>query len=103
MKRAVRKEFEVKCDGKVAIKKAFRGTVTSYSADRALFRIDFEDNDWEEWDFEELRMNIVMDVKYGDRKDDHGLTRNEKIAERQSRAMLAAYEESCSNNSRRRT
>ena len=93
LKRAVRKEFEVKCDGKVAIKKAFRGTVTSYSADRALFRIDFEDNDWEEWDFEELRMNIVMDVKYGDRKDDHGLTRNEKIAERQSRAMLAAYEE----------
>ena len=47
--------------------------------DRALFRIDFEDNDWEEWDFEELRMNRIMDTKCGDHKEDHGKILNTKM------------------------
>ena len=42
------------------------GVVKSYSPMRALFKVTYVDDDWEELDFEELQMILVMGVPYGD-------------------------------------
>ena len=42
---------------------------------RALFQVTYVDEDWEELDFEELQMILVMGVPYGDSEHDSGKTR----------------------------
>lgn len=91
--RDVRKKFEISLAGIVTVWKVFRGKVKSYSKDRALFKIKFEDRDREEWDFEELKMNLVMLVKHGDQESDHGLTRSEQQEKLQEQALHSILEE----------
>ena len=53
------------------------GVVKSYSPMRALFKVTYVDDDWEELDFEELQMILIMGVPYGDSDHDSGKTRAE--------------------------
>ena len=91
--REVRKKFEISLAGRVTVWKVFNGKVKSYSEDRALFKIKFEDDDREEWDFEELKMNLVMSKKHGDQSSDHGVTRAEQQEKLQEQALHSILEE----------
>ena len=42
--------------------KPMEGVVKSYFPMRALFKVTYVDDDWEELDFEELHMILVMGV-----------------------------------------
>ena len=57
--------------------KPMEGVVKSYSPMRELFKVTYVDDDWEELDFEELQMILVMGVPYGDSEHDSGKTRAE--------------------------
>ena len=53
------------------------GVVKSYSPMRTLFKVTYVDDDWEEHDFEELKMIFVLGVPHGDSEHDSGKTRVE--------------------------
>jgi hypothetical protein len=40
--------------------KPMEGVVKSYSPMRAVFKVTYVDDDWEELDFEELQMILIM-------------------------------------------
>jgi hypothetical protein len=56
-------------------KPTMEGVVKSYSSMRALFEVTYVHDDWEELDFEELQMILVMGVPYGYSEHDSGKTR----------------------------
>jgi hypothetical protein len=57
--------------------KPMEGVVKSYYPMCALFKVTYVDDDWEELDFEELQMILIMGVPYGDSEHDTGKTREE--------------------------
>ena len=75
--RKIRKYFSILDATKTEMWKPMEGVVKSYSPMRALFKVTYVDDDWEELDFEELQMILVMGVTYGDSEHDSGKTRAE--------------------------
>ena len=57
--------------------KPMEGVVKSYSPMCVIFKVTYVDDDWEDLDFEELQMILVMGVPYGDSEHDSGKTRGE--------------------------
>jgi hypothetical protein len=68
--RKIRKYFSMLNATKAEMWKPMEGVVSSYSSMRALFKVTYVDDDWEELDFEELQMILVMGVPYGDSEHD---------------------------------
>jgi hypothetical protein len=68
--RKIRKYFSMLDTTKAEMWKPMEGVVKSYSPMRALFKVTYVDDDWEELDFEELQMILVMGVPYGDSEHD---------------------------------
>jgi hypothetical protein len=75
--RKIRKYFSILDATKTEMWKPMEGLVKSYSPMRALFKVTYIDDDWEELDFEELQMILVMGVPFGDSEHDSGKTRVE--------------------------
>ena len=59
--------------------KPFEGEVMSYSEDRSLFKVIYDDGDKEEYDLQDLTDILIMSTVYGDSKEDEGKTRLERI------------------------
>jgi hypothetical protein len=75
--RKIRKYFSMLDATKSEMWESMEGVVKSYSPMRVLFKVTYVDDDWEELDFEELQMILIMGVPYGDSEHDSGKTRPE--------------------------
>jgi hypothetical protein len=75
--RKIRKYFSMLDATKAEMWKPMEGVVKSYSPMGALFKVTYVDDDWEELDFEELQMILIMGVPYGDSEHASGKTRAE--------------------------
>jgi hypothetical protein len=74
--------------------KPMEGVVKSYYPMRALFKVTYVDDDWEELDFEEEQMILILGVPYGDSEHDSGKTRAELNDLMPFEALLAEYKAS---------
>ena len=88
--RRVRKRFET---GNGKLPKSFEGVVKSFSEDRSLFKVIFSDGDHEDMDMEELSDHLIMSTKYGDAKEDEGMTRAERIEMLTSKVLFGYWAE----------
>ena len=78
--RKIRKMFEVDDITKKRVAKSFAGVVLSYSPERQLFKVMYDDdNDKEDLDFYELTQVLVMGKKWGDPPECEGYTRAERM------------------------
>ena len=77
LNRRVRKRFSM---GGKSKDQVCEGSVKSYNKRRQLFKVVYDDNDWEELDFQELQQVIVMGKAYGDKEREEGKTRDEILS-----------------------
>ena len=92
--RKIRKAFEVDDATKKRVSKSFTGVVLSYSPQRQLFKVVYEDGAKEDLDFYEMTQVLIMGKKWGDAVAWEGKTRAEQtLALKQDALMRAVREE----------